>query len=185
MNAIELFAGVVAAWFLADFLTGVFHWLEDRYGNPDWPILGRWVVRPNIEHHEHPARMCEGTYLDRNATTIIPAAGLVVLSWSLAWPWFITLAFALLSQGNQIHAWTHGRRPVVVQYLQGAKILISPRDHAKHHRHPFDTNYCTMSPWLNPILSAVRFWPSAEAGLRFIGVRPFTARADQLAGVAT
>lgn len=36
---------------MADFVTGVFHWWEDRYGNPAWPVIGKLVVEPNILHH--------------------------------------------------------------------------------------------------------------------------------------
>lgn len=42
---------VMAAFLLADFVTGVFHWWEDRYGNPAWPVIGKLVVEPNILHH--------------------------------------------------------------------------------------------------------------------------------------
>ena len=44
----------VSTWLATDFLSGVFHWLEDCYGNPFWPIVGRHVTKPNILHHYVP-----------------------------------------------------------------------------------------------------------------------------------
>ena len=45
---------IVACIFAADLITGLVHWWEDTYGDPDWPVIGEHVVRPNIEHHEFP-----------------------------------------------------------------------------------------------------------------------------------
>ena len=63
---------VLASILLADLLTGIFHWWEDRYGNPDWYILGDIVVKPNINHHKNPRDFTEGNYIKRNWTTILP-----------------------------------------------------------------------------------------------------------------
>jgi len=39
---------VIFAILLADLISGIFHWWEDRYGNPNWPIIGKYIVEPNI-----------------------------------------------------------------------------------------------------------------------------------------
>ena len=41
---------LIGAVLVADFLSGLFHWLEDAYGREDWPITGRLVTKPNILH---------------------------------------------------------------------------------------------------------------------------------------
>ncbi len=38
---------------IADFISGLFHWLEDAYGREDWPITGWLVTKPNILHHHN------------------------------------------------------------------------------------------------------------------------------------
>jgi ubiquitin-conjugating enzyme E2 variant len=42
MIIVELIGAVLAA----DFLSGLFHWLEDAYGREDWPITGRLITKP-------------------------------------------------------------------------------------------------------------------------------------------
>jgi hypothetical protein len=46
-----LIVEVIGAVLVADSLSGLFHWLEDAYGNEKWPIIGRLVTKPNILHH--------------------------------------------------------------------------------------------------------------------------------------
>lgn len=171
-------AKIIAAWLLADLLSGVFHWLEDRYGNPSWPILGEHVVKPNILHHEDPKAMLAGGYWHRNWTTILPAMTLAVAGAAFA-TWWVVLAFVFLSQANQVHAWAHCKPPVVVQFLQRANVFIRATDHHRHHRHPFSTDFCTMSPLLNPVLSVLRFWQAMEAVLAFAGIPTYSQRSDQ------
>ncbi|HTW83988.1 MAG TPA: fatty acid desaturase CarF family protein [Candidatus Sulfotelmatobacter sp.] len=39
----------------ADFLAGVVHWAEDTWLRPGIsPLLDKWVVLPNLEHHQRP-----------------------------------------------------------------------------------------------------------------------------------
>lgn len=168
----------IYALLLADFISGVFHWLEDRYGNPSWPVLGKWVVLPNILHHEDPKAMLAGSYWHRNCTTIIPATALAVVFWVVGLPYWAVGACLVLSQANQIHAWSHSKPPLIVQFLQRANVLIRATDHHKHHRYPFNTDFCVITPLLNPILSGLRFWQVAEWVLSLAGVRPFADRND-------
>ena len=48
-----------------DFASGVLHWLEDSYGEPSWPFLGKRVVVPNIRHHFKPRAFTKSTFLQR------------------------------------------------------------------------------------------------------------------------
>ena len=45
---------VIACVVVVDFLSGLFHWLEDAYGRENWPITGTLITRPNILHHHSP-----------------------------------------------------------------------------------------------------------------------------------
>jgi ubiquitin-conjugating enzyme E2 variant len=55
-------------------------------------------------------------------------------------------------------------------------VLQSQEQHASHHAQPFDTNYCVMTDWLNPVLQAVGFWPGVEAVVGVFGIRPLACR---------
>ena len=154
-------AYVLAAWLAADFFSGVFHWLEDRYGVEDWPVIGPLVVSPNVMHHSQPTAFLEQGFLARNWTTISPAVVASVLAWLAGWDW-LALALAFTGAGNEVHAWAHQRCSRPIRGLQLLGILQSQEQHAAHHRQPFDRNYCVMTDWLNPLLTWTGFWPAVE-----------------------
>ena len=146
---IEWTASLLGAWLLADFLSGLFHWLKDRYGNPAWPIIGQLIVLPNQTHHSRPGLLCQGSYWNRNNTTIATSllgAGLFF------WCGPLCLAFLFLSQGNEVHAWAHQRCNRVIRLLQQLGVLQSPEQHRVHHQRPFDCYFCVMTGYLNPAL---------------------------------
>lgn len=168
----------LSAWLAADLLTGAVHWIEDRYGDPDWPVLGPHVIRPNILHHRDQTAFLAGGWLWRNWTALLPAwTAAVVLAWCGCW-WAAAVAgFAGL--GNEVHAWSHRRCSRGVRALQLAGLLASPEDHQRHHRRPFSTDFCVMSGLLNPLLRAVDFWPRAEAIVGIVlGVWPREERTE-------
>lgn len=167
---------VITCWLLADLVAGVFHWWEDQYVDDKWPILGRLVGAPNQQHHADPLAFTKPGYWGRNSTTIIPSAILFALLFPSRW----CLLAVFLSQANEIHAWSHQRCNWFIQMLQETGILQHPKNHAAHHRDPFDRRYCVMSSILNPILDRLYFWRVLEclAQLCF-GVKPRSQGAPQ------
>jgi ubiquitin-conjugating enzyme E2 variant len=164
---------VILSWLAADFVSGFFHWLEDRYFDKDWPIVGKYIATPNQEHHARPQAFLSGSYWYRNWTTIVPAlAGLAVclLVPSLHCGWLTCL---FLTQANELHAWSHQHghltKPIVL--IQETGVVQSCRHHAEHHRSPHEVRYCVMSNWLNPFLDCVGFWYACERVLACVGIR--------------
>ena len=170
-------ASLVIALLLADFLSGVVHWIEDRYGDPSWPLIGPLVIDPNIRHHSDQMAFTVGGYWERNWTTILPAAIVASVAAACGW-WFVAATFACLSQANEVHSWAHQRCCRPIRGLQLLGVLQSPEQHGLHHKRPFDRNYCVMTDILNPILSAARFWEAAEFVIcKVSGIRPRPERA--------
>lgn len=169
-----ILALIIFAFLLAEIAGGIFHWWEDRYGNPDWPILGEYIVKPNIEHHRNPSAMCKGTYLDRNLGTMLACSfGIILFHWS----WFMCLFFAVLSQMNEFHNWTHKKSNRFIRWLQNYLILQSPQHHSIHHKRPFDRNYCVMTNFMNPFLEYISFWDGLEALVYLVcGAKPLSER---------
>jgi len=168
----------VSAWIAADFFSGVIHWLEDRYGDPSWPLLGRFVVEPNILHHTDPTAFLREGFFVRNWTSMAPAFAIAAVLWvgECRWP---ATAVAMLGCANEVHAWAHQKCSRPVRGLQMLGVLQSQEHHAQHHRQPFDRNYCVMTDWLNQPLTAVRFWSGVEAAVRIVtGVVPRPERAE-------
>ncbi|MAK62793.1 MAG: hypothetical protein CMK09_17630 [Ponticaulis sp.] len=168
---LSLIAQIIVGLLIADFASGFFHWLEDRYGGPDWPIVGG-LVRATIRHHKKPRRMLNSAFWHRSGPTLLIAVcfGLVFLS--LGWLNLMTItALAFGSMANEIHNWSHCKPSEcgpVVTWLQKKRVFISPLDHARHHREKKNTYYCTVTGWMNPVLERIRFWRKVEAVIRIV-----------------
>jgi ubiquitin-conjugating enzyme E2 variant len=170
-------AQVLGALLLVDLLSGVLHWLEDSYGTEETPLLGPYVIRPNIIHHADPLAFTKSPVWRRNrVVAVIVALLLGTVWWSghFSWFWAWLGLFGLLS--NEIHVWAHRSRrqngPVIV-LLQRLRLVQSPRHHAVHHRDPKRDHFCAMTNLLNPILDRIRFFRALEWLIaRLTGVTP-------------
>lgn len=166
----------LSAWLAADLVTGMVHWWEDRYGNPEWPILGAYVVEPNIRHHTDQRDFLAGGYWHRNWTTIVPAAVAAAALLAVGSRWGALVA-AFSSQANEIHGWAHQRCSRPIRGLQLLGVICSQEGHARHHRSPFSTDFCVMTDITNPVLGWLGFWQILEALIGMLGIQPRAERA--------
>ena len=157
-----LFSQIIISVLIADFISGLGHWIEDTYGKPDWPLIGKYIVQPNIEHHHTPRSFLGRSYWSRNNASIILAliiTTIVGIFGAITWQ-FLMIVF-LLSQVNEIHAFTHRKPteiPKWVRMLQEIGLMQSRRQHGEHHQSPFEVRFCILTNFLNPILDSCRFW---------------------------
>lgn len=171
---ISIFFTILAGWLIADFLTGVVHWLEDRFGAEHWPILGSMFIAPNRRHHRDPMAFTRDRgFWYRNGTTMLAACTLGLV-WLIVWGPSLLLGVLVVagSFSNQIHYWAHCPQaaPAPVRHLQRAGIVQSRRHHGAHHVPPYTRNYCILTDWMNPVLAKLHFWATIE---RCIPVRWF------------
>jgi Lipid desaturase domain len=162
--AAEYIACIFGCLLIADFITGVMHWVEDTWLAPGKSkMLDRYIVVDNIDHHRHPGKIRAGAYWQTNRVCIALAAGAaasLLLFHVTVWEPYVVLA--LLSQSNQIHMWAHTSQPPQwVASLQRFGLLQSTRHHAKHHKNPYASRFCTMTSYLNPMLDR-GFWRALE-----------------------
>jgi plasmanylethanolamine desaturase len=164
--------------FGADFLTGVFHFWMDVYGRADMPFLGKHVVEVNMIHHKNPRKMTSNSYFGLTWTSWVTALLMLVLSvWFWGFHWEVVAMLIYGSNANLIHKWTHqtdkenGR---LVSFFQATGIIQSKRHHGWHHKAPFDTNYCILTDWLNPILHKLKFWEFVVWSFKKVGIEPVT-----------
>lgn len=149
----------------ADFFTGIVHWFEDTYGLPSWPIIGAWVIEPNIEHHEKPSLIGRmGTFASRNLQPILLAIigfGTCCFFGTASWP--VLLVAALAAFGNEVHCWNHRvKNNRFITFLQNSGLVQSRRQHAMHHRPPYDRYYCVLTSFTNEVLELLDFWRRLE-----------------------
>lgn len=158
----------------ADLLTGLAHWWEDTYGLPTWWILGPLVIEPNVQHHEQPSKFTMSTVICRNYQQVVLACVAWLVAWLagiLTWHWIVIGSLA--AAGNEVHAWAH-RRPrwAIARLLVEMRVVQSPRQHADHHRPPFDRAFCTLTNVVNPVVDSIGMWRGLEWLLTGVGVYP-------------
>ena len=160
---------IVAAVLFADFISGVMHWVEDSYGNPEWPVIGPLVIRPNILHHEEPSAFTKHSWLRSASVLLIPGAIVLAAAWACGMlTWHVMLVVALGVNANQFHKWNHmpaKQKGKFVVLLQKLFILQTPQQHGRHHAKYKDTNYCVITNFVNPVLEEVNFWRRLEGGI--------------------
>ena len=170
LSLIALVIQLIFGWLLADFLSGVLHWAEDRFGpgREHWPVLGRLIFTPNLLHHSDPTLFLSAGFVERNWTTwavAVPLAALLFwLFGSHPWIWAALVGGAF---ANEIHAWAHRKtlEPSWARWLQGRGVIQSPAHHAVHHVPEYRRSYCIVTDWLNPVLDRIGFWTRIESQL--------------------
>ncbi len=174
---------IFGIYILADFFTGLFHWWEDTYGNPRWPILGKYIILPNLNHHLKPRAIVENTYWNRVKLSVLVAIILIAgLAFLKLLSWQICFFLFLASQGNEFHAITHRterENGLFITMLQKMKILQSKKEHGLHHTKPYDKNFCVMTSFTNNILTKFKFWFHLEKFLSFCGIEPLRGSSER------
>ena len=178
-----LVTGLLVGYLLADLLSGTVHWFCDSFFAPDTPLIGRTVIHPFRDHHDHPDGIVRYGFLEQDSTNyiiIIPpllfalrAGGPDVTS---AWAVFahgLLFTFAVGSLGtNVFHKWAHARRvPPGVRWLQRRGIILSPEAHKLHHD-AYTHGYCVTHGWMNVMLDPVDFFGRSERLIRTVIRRP-------------
>lgn len=108
-----------------------------------------------------------GSYWTRNWTSLVPALLIAVIAFAFSLYW-VALVAIFASQANEIHSWAHRRCNWLVRLFQRIGIFQSPRHHSVHHKKPFNTNFCVMTNFLNPVLNFLCFFPLLEATLGMV-----------------
>ncbi len=123
-----------------DLGSGLLHWLEDSYGQPHWPLTGKWITRPNMRHHRQPAAFTKNSWLRSAAVPLVIGAVIIAVAWLCgALTWQVALFVAIAVNANEIHKWSHmpkNKRGMLVSALQDIRLIQTPRHHGRHHSSP-------------------------------------------------
>ena len=166
IECLKFLLEVVVVICVTDFASGLLHWLEDSYGRESWLITGSLVTVPNIIHHHQPRYFTRHNWL--KSADILLALGAIILAIAFvtdSLTWHVLLFVVLGVNANEIHKWAHQttlQRPRIATWLQKAKILQTPRHHARHHTGGKDTHYCVITNLTNLVLERLRFWRVLE-----------------------
>lgn len=165
---------ILGAWLLADFLTGVVHWAEDKFLDREFKInFLNQIKADNDLHHAKPAALTQYTYWENINTSAPITLPLSLLLFLLGTPTVLWLALFFGTFANLVHRFAHtpqGRLPKWIRFMQWTGLFISIRHHAKHHFGPkglvikenSTRHFCPMTSWLNPWLDCLRFFRFLE-----------------------
>lgn len=161
LTIVKLFFTVM----LADFFSGLIHWLEDIYAKPGMPWVHRIAIE-NALHHEQPRAFLKKNWWQSSWDSVLAAIVLLAGTWYFGiFSWYLVLFAVLAANANQIHKWTHQNvqeKPKLVTSLQKYHLLQTCRHHAKHHTGEKNTHYCVITNLLNPVLERLNFWRHLE-----------------------
>jgi len=168
----------VLAMASADFFSGLFHWGADTWGTIDTPVFGA-MIRSFREHHVAPVAICGHDWIEANGDNCMMTLPVVLLTackavnqtslYELFVHNFLVMLVIWVALTNQIHKWSHTYRPPqYVTLMQSLGLIVSKKDHAVHHRNPFDKYYCITHGWLNPILGSINYWKHLETTVTFV-----------------
>ena len=180
MTAVALLGRMVLTWLVIDWISGVVHWLEDSYGHPSAPFVGRRITKPNLRHHFRPRAFAQSSWY--SSSQLLLFSGLAALA--VAWAFgrlspMVVLAAVLGANANQVHKWSHrneSENGPLVTWAQRLKLIQSPGHHHRHHCGHKDSHYCALTNFLNPVLDYCRFWRGLEWMLALAG---FEKRNDE------
>ena len=146
MILIQLLAG----WYVADLIGGIFHWWVDKSDEKTSWIPG--MVRDFQSHHIDPGLMLQSHLLRLSAEPLITS----LLAYGMAfvcWPAFF-IALGLGGGLTQVsHYYSHLQRPPwFAQILQRVRLFNTSDTHSNHHTN-FDRDFCILCGWANPVLN--------------------------------
>ncbi len=172
-----LLPALAVAVLAADLVSGVVHWIGDRFFDETTPVLGAMLIRPFREHHRDPLAITRHGFFElcgNNALAVLVPSLLLVLGggpeadlWSVTGHACVLFFAVAVFATNQLHKWAHATQSArPVRWLQASGMILSPAAHARHHRGDFSRGYCVTTGWMNAPLDALRVLPRCEALLR-------------------
>lgn len=155
-------------YILADFVSGLVHFLGDTIGNEHTPFFGKRFIFPFREHHTDQTAITQHSFWYTNGLNCLVSLPIMIAmyhGWKITgtsslWSQciFLTLYFLVIGVffTNQIHKWAHQNNPnAVIRTLQNSGLILTPSRHKLHHTAPFDSHFCITTGWLNPVLEYI------------------------------
>jgi len=171
-------------WACADLASGIVHFLCDRLGSEQTPLLGPAVIRPFREHHLAPRAITEHGFAELSGNSALALTPVLAVGTELAplfgeallpsalFSWLMSASVGLFTT-NQIHRWAHmTRAPRLARALQRVGLAISAEAHARHHSASHDRAFCITNGWWNGPLDRVQAWSRVERWLRGAAAAP-------------
>lgn len=159
-----------------DLVSGIVHFLADRFGSLDTPLLGPNVLRSFREHHVDQQAMTKHDFISTSGDLgflTVPMLGATLWLFDGSTRFGrLALAVAVVATTvglltSQIHKWAHAAEaPRAVRWLQRRGVILRPERHAAHHRAPHDCAFSITTGWSNDLLDRSRILLRFEEAVR-------------------
>lgn len=179
---------ILSAWLLADLLTALVHWGEERYLDSKSSIsFFRKLVEHNERHHKRPQLFTTESLWFNIKTSAYVAWPLCVLLYIQGAPMIYWLTMFFAAFANAVHRYSHlaaYQIPKLVSALQRIGLFASGAHHSGHHynaeglilRENTTTRFCIMTSWANPILDYLKVFVILERALALVGIKTIKMR---------
>jgi hypothetical protein len=180
-----LLVATVLGMTLADFVSGVLHWMFDTWFDELRPQLRRMVVVVR-EHHIRPNAIHQTRWYHDTGPLSVIALGVNLplllpmvlggppgaLGYAAVWTGLVAdLCIVFMLEFHKLGHKPRARGPL--GWLQRAHLLCSPSHHGAHHSGIHDYNYCIVNGLSDHLLSRRGFWRALEQAItRLTGAQP-------------
>lgn len=183
MFIISILFQLLIAWLLADFITGLVHWFEDKYLEKDKTLnFLSSIAEDNDLHHRKPTAMIQNSGWTNMKSGFVVGTPVAIILWFIGAPLWLWLACFFSGFGNLVHRWSHTPKKQLnsfIRFMQYTGLFISHEHHDSHHRsmaklipkHLSGYRFCPMTNWVNPVLDYIDFWKKLEVLLSSFGLK--------------
>lgn len=162
ISVLEVVAIATVTYFYTDIISGLLHLVLDNPKFLEGPLEP--FARGFQEHHLDPGVIYKMTVFNHCRVMSFPLILVYFCGAACLGPtmvpfnvYFMSISCALMYM-QMAHRWAHmpsSRRGDTIQWLQDKNIALPGTVHLKHHRAPYDCNFCIMNGVFNPVLNAI------------------------------
>jgi hypothetical protein len=165
---LSIFLAALLSYLVADFASGMLHFLCDNFGSKKTFLIGKYFIQPFRQHHDDPVDITRHGFFETNANNCLVCLPVLIPLYFFL-PQNTTLFYALglffwfflvwIFATNQFHKWAHQIKPSpFVKFLQKIHLILPIDHHQIHHTPPHDQYYCITNGWLNAFLTRLGFF---------------------------
>ncbi|BDA77865.1 hypothetical protein LPTSP3_g07950 [Leptospira kobayashii] len=172
MSSVYLILSLGIGYIIADFLSGMVHFLCDNFGDENTAYFGPAFIQPFRMHHVDPTDITKHDFFETNGNTclvVLPVMGIYYFVFDSISVWIsFSFLFSITSIvfTNQFHKWAHLENPPGwIRILQTSGMILPKKMHSMHHTPPFSSYYCITCGWLNPLFEFIKFFPRLKTSI--------------------
>ncbi len=161
MYMLSIIFWVLLAYLFADLFTGAYHFMLDNFKLSFSRTLSAQAKA--FQDHHYKNDLAGRKYFDLVGPAVPAAVVVTTLSFMVPlWAQTFMISFAFISLNSQyIHKLAHAGNsaPKWFRLAVRFRLILSPKQHRKHHKPPFITNYSIVNGYTNHFIDSLKVYP--------------------------